>query len=83
MLLAVDVCEGVMLATERAIQQAVQEGLPICLLLTKVGKGAGSWEQVRVWESLGACVAGGIRCCLCASSEQAVQEGLPICCSRR
>ena len=46
MLLAVDVCEGVMLATERAIQQAVQEGLPICLLLTKVGAGV---EEVGVW----------------------------------
>ena len=34
-LLAVDACEGVMLATERAIKQAVQEDLPICLMITK------------------------------------------------
>ncbi|KAG1674860.1 hypothetical protein FOA52_015250 [Chlamydomonas sp. UWO 241] len=37
-LLAVDACEGVMLATERAIRQAVQEDLPIVLLLTKVDR---------------------------------------------
>lgn len=37
-LLAVDACEGVMLSTERVIKQAVQEGLPICLLITKVDR---------------------------------------------
>ena len=37
-LLAVDACEGVMLATERVIRQAVQEDLPICLLITKVDR---------------------------------------------
>ncbi|GAX78591.1 hypothetical protein CEUSTIGMA_g6030.t1 [Chlamydomonas eustigma] len=37
-LLAVDACEGVMLATERAIKQAVLEDLPICLMLTKVDR---------------------------------------------
>ena len=43
-ILAVDACEGVMLATERAIRQAVLEDLPISLLITKVGamkRGAG------------------------------------------
>ena len=39
-MLAVDACEGVMLATERAIRQAVLEDLPICLMITKV------WESV-------------------------------------
>ena len=38
----VDACEGVMLATEQAIRQAVLEDLPISLLITKV------WE----WEGL-------------------------------
>mmetsp|Transcript_18570 Transcript_18570/g.39863 ORF Transcript_18570/g.39863 Transcript_18570/m.39863 type:complete len:988 (-) Transcript_18570:519-3482(-) len=37
-LLAVDACEGVMVVTERAIKQAVQEQLPICLLITKVDR---------------------------------------------
>ena len=50
MILAVDACEGVMLATERAIRQAVLEDLPISLLITKVcsmGKGAAkcNWEE--------------------------------------
>lgn len=36
MLLVVDAAEGVMLVTEKAIKQAIAEGLPICLLLTKV-----------------------------------------------
>lgn len=37
LLLVVDVLEGVGCATERAIQQAVQEGLAITLLISKVG----------------------------------------------
>ena len=36
LLLVVDVLEGVMTVTERAIQQAVQEGLAITLLISKV-----------------------------------------------
>lgn len=39
LLLVVDAVEGVMVVTERAIQQAIQEGLAITLLLTKVGRG--------------------------------------------
>jgi U5 small nuclear ribonucleoprotein component len=37
-LLVVDVLEGVSAATERAIQQAVAEGLAITLLISKVGR---------------------------------------------
>jgi translation elongation factor EF-G len=37
-LLVVDVLEGVGAATERAIQQAVQEGLAITMLVSKVRK---------------------------------------------
>jgi translation elongation factor EF-G len=36
-LLCVDAAEGLMLVGERIIKQAVQEGLPITLLITKVG----------------------------------------------
>ena len=35
-LLAVDAAEGVMMVTDKVIKQAVAEGLPVCLLLTKV-----------------------------------------------
>jgi predicted membrane GTPase involved in stress response len=35
-LLVVDVLEGVTIATERAVQQAVAEGLAITLLISKV-----------------------------------------------
>jgi peptide subunit release factor RF-3 len=35
-LLVVDAAEGVMLVTEKAVKQALGEGLPIALLLTKV-----------------------------------------------
>ncbi|KAL6759260.1 elongation factor EF-Tu-like protein [Haematococcus lacustris] len=38
MLLCVDAAEGLMVVGERAIKQAVQEGLPICLLITKVDR---------------------------------------------
>lgn len=38
-LLVVDAVEGVMCVTERAIKQAVQEQLPICLMISKVGRG--------------------------------------------
>lgn len=37
-LLVVDSVEGVMLVTEKAIKQACQEGLPICLLISKVDR---------------------------------------------
>ena len=37
MLLVVDACEGVMVVAERAIKQAMLEGLPICVMLSKVG----------------------------------------------
>mmetsp|Transcript_826 Transcript_826/g.1239 ORF Transcript_826/g.1239 Transcript_826/m.1239 type:complete len:995 (+) Transcript_826:135-3119(+) len=37
-LLCVDAAEGVMLVTERAIKQAVSEGLPIVLMITKVDR---------------------------------------------
>ena len=36
--LVVDAVEGVMLVTEKAIKQACQEGLPICLLVSKVDR---------------------------------------------
>lgn len=36
--LVVDAVEGVMLVTEKAIKQACQEGLPICLLISKVDR---------------------------------------------
>lgn len=35
-LLCVDVVEGVMLVTDKVLKQAAAEGLPICLVLTKV-----------------------------------------------
>ena len=35
-LLVVDAAEGVMMVTDKVIKQAVAEGLPICLLLSKV-----------------------------------------------
>jgi len=35
-LLVVDAVEGVMLVTEKVVRQALTEGLPICLLITKV-----------------------------------------------
>lgn len=37
-LLCVDAAEGVMLATERVIKQAVGEGLPVVLMITKVDR---------------------------------------------
>ena len=37
-LIVVDVVEGVMLSTERAIKMAVQSNLPICLMLSKVDR---------------------------------------------
>ena len=37
-LLVVDAVEGVMLVTQKAIKQACQEGLPICLLISKVDR---------------------------------------------
>lgn len=37
-LLCVDCVEGVMLNTERIVKQACLEGLPICLLLTKIDR---------------------------------------------
>jgi predicted membrane GTPase involved in stress response len=48
-LLVVDVLEGVMTVTERAIQQAVQEGLAITLLISKV-RGSGIMRQL-LWVS--------------------------------
>lgn len=38
MLLCVDAAEGVMLVTERAIRQAVSEGIPIVLMITKMDR---------------------------------------------
>eukprot|EP00798_Chlamydomonas_sp_ICE-L_P019957 gene19957-26665_t len=38
MLLVVDACEGVMVATERAIKQAIAENLNICLMVSKVDR---------------------------------------------
>lgn len=35
-LLTVDAAEGVMMVTDKVLKQAVAEGLPVCLLLTKV-----------------------------------------------
>ena len=35
-LLVVDAAEGVMLVTDKAVRQALAEGLPIALLITKV-----------------------------------------------
>ena len=35
-LLCVDVAEGCMMSTDKAVKAALAEGLPICLLLTKV-----------------------------------------------
>lgn len=40
MLLVVDAVEGVMVGTERAIKAAAAEGLPICLLISKVDRQA-------------------------------------------
>ena len=36
-LLVVDAAEGVMMVTEKAVRQALGEGLPIALLISKVG----------------------------------------------
>jgi U5 small nuclear ribonucleoprotein component len=38
-LLVVDALEGVMAVTERAVRQAVAEGLAVTLLISKVGGG--------------------------------------------
>ena len=43
-LLCVDAAEGVMMVTDKVIKQAVAEGLPVCLLLTKV-RGP-SWQSL-------------------------------------
>lgn len=54
-LLVVDAVEGVMVGTERAIKAAAAEGLPICLLISKVdrrGRGAGAragMQTVLAW----------------------------------
>ncbi|KAK9862918.1 hypothetical protein WJX84_004503, partial [Apatococcus fuscideae] len=37
-LLVVDVVEGVMVSTEKAVRQAMQENLPICLLISKMDR---------------------------------------------
>jgi 116 kDa U5 small nuclear ribonucleoprotein component len=37
-LLVVDAVEGVMLVTEKAVKQAGAEGLPICLVISKVDR---------------------------------------------
>lgn len=37
MLLCVDAVEGVMCVTDKAVKAALAEGMPICLLITKVG----------------------------------------------
>ena len=41
-LLVVDAAEGVMMVTDKVIKQAVAEGLPICLLLSKVRAQSGA-----------------------------------------
>lgn len=41
-LLVVDAVEGVMVVTDRVIKQAVAEGLPICLLVSKVRRNNGT-----------------------------------------
>lgn len=50
-LLCVDAAEGVMLVTERTIKQAVSEGLPISLMITKVrhtvAQGPVRWPQAK------------------------------------
>ena len=53
-LLVVDAAEGVMLVTEKAIKQALGEGLPIALLLTKVGPSP--------WGPLLSCLHFGMHC---------------------
>ena len=52
-LLVVDAAEGVMLVTEKAIKQALGEGLPIALLLTKVGASPSGPAAVllALWEN--------------------------------
>ncbi len=41
LLLVVDAAEGIMVVTERAVRQAIQEGLSITLIISKVGPGWG------------------------------------------
>lgn len=36
MLLCVDAVEGIMCVTDKAVKAALAEGMPICLLITKV-----------------------------------------------
>ena len=60
MLLVVDAAEGVMVVTEKAIKQAIMEGLPICLLISKVQD-----SPIQAYQSMGS------QCCVvtaCISS---------------
>jgi len=59
-LLVVDAAEGVMAVTERAVRQAVAEGLSVTLLISKVGCGVcgGGREEGREG-------GGGLRGSLC------------------
>lgn len=49
MLLVVDAAEGVMVVTEKAIKQAIMEGLPICLLISKVQDSPMLWTT-SIWK---------------------------------
>lgn len=66
LLLVVDVLEGVGAATERAIQQAVAEGLAITLLISKVRGCLSSESECAVapeqscWDSQVVCVTEGV-----------------------
>ncbi len=55
MLLVVDAAEGVMVVTEKAIKQAIMEGLPICLLISKVQDSPVLW-LTSIWKYLKCCV---------------------------
>ena len=48
-LLVVDAAEGVMMVTDKVIKQAVAEGLPICLLLSKVGAPPVALMRLHHW----------------------------------
>lgn len=41
-MLVVDAAEGIMVVTERAVRQALQEGLSITLMISKVGRARGA-----------------------------------------
>ncbi len=53
-LLVVDAAEGIMVVTERAVRQALQEGLTITLMISKVRARGMGWERAELFPETGA-----------------------------